>query len=75
LYLSPISEETREKISKSSIGRISTRKGKTYEEFYGVDKAKDLRSKLKNRKQPTKGKTYEEIYGVEKARELLEKED
>ncbi len=47
-------------------------KGKTYEEIYGVKKAKQLRKLRKNNaisqmKKQRKGKTHSEIYGKEKA--------
>jgi len=53
------------------------RKGKTYEEIYGEEKAKELRMKksiaLKDKPNLfSKGKTYEELYGFEKA-EILRK--
>ena len=41
--------------------------GKTWEEIYGEEKAKDLKSKASKR---FKGKTYNEMYGEEKANEL-----
>lgn len=74
-------EEARKKISIAS-------KGKTFEEKYGIEKAKELKDGLKKRKisekqlevlrktairnKSLKGKTFEEIYGVEKAKELKE---
>jgi very-short-patch-repair endonuclease len=56
-------------------------KGKTYEEIYGVKKAKEQRKKRKwhydyLRQSATinlKGRTYEDIYGPEKAKEQKEK--
>jgi hypothetical protein len=45
----------------------SFKNGKTYEELYGIEKAKELRE-LKSKQ--TKGKTYEEIHGIELASEL-----
>lgn len=54
----------------------STRKGKTWEEIYGVEKAKKMKkyqSKCINGNVSTrKGKTFEEIYGVEKAKKMKE---
>jgi len=51
-------------------------KGKTYEQIYGVEKAKELKGVrsafFKGRPSHLKGKTYEEIHGVEKAKELKE---
>ncbi len=50
------SEETKRKISKA-------RKGKTFEEFYGKDKAKNIRSKIKEKRKlqisPTKDTSIE----------------
>jgi len=44
--------------------------GKTYEEYYGEEKAKELKEKLKIKRE---GKTWEEFYGKEKAGEMKEK--
>jgi len=41
------SKEQREKISKSHIGQKSTKKGKTYKEFYGEEKEKEIKLKLR----------------------------
>jgi len=40
-------------------------KGKTFEEYYGKKKSKDMKIKISN---SIKGKTWEQIYGKEKAR-------
>lgn len=45
-------------------------RGKTYEEAFGKEKAKELKSDISIR---TKGMTYEEIYGIEKAKEIKQK--
>lgn len=42
------------------VDRRNARKGKTYEEIYGIEKAKDLKRKSSERR---KGKTHLEIYG------------
>jgi hypothetical protein len=43
----------------------SYRKGKTYEEIYGIERANEQREK---RRIHNRGKTYEELYGNEKAK-------
>jgi hypothetical protein len=56
----------REKISKNS-----PKKGKTYEEAFGEEKAKEYKLNLsKSNKRHALGKTYEELYGDEKTNEL-----
>jgi len=56
----------REKISKNS-----PKKGKTYEEAFGMEKAKSYKKNLsKSNKRHNLGKTYEELYGLEKTTEL-----
>ena len=71
------SSERAANISLKNTGKHSSKKGKTWEEYYGVKKAKymkqKLRRKLKGRFQKTKGKSYFEIYGEEKAKEITEK--
>lgn len=53
-------------------------KGKTYEEIYGVEKAKELKELrrqnaiAKDLAASTRGKTYEEIYSPEKAKQMRE---
>ena len=42
------SEETKRKLSLINIGHISPRKGKSYEEEYGFEKAKKIKQKVKN---------------------------
>lgn len=78
------SEETKEKIRNSMKGKPPINKGKTYEELYGVEKAKELKEKKrlsnlgrkhsdetkKKLSEINKGKSYEEIYGVNKANEV-----
>lgn len=59
-------------------GKISCFKDKTFEEIYGVEKAKEIKDKanetrLENQKGKIStrlGKSYEEQYGIEKATEL-----
>jgi len=50
-------------------------KGKTYEEIYGEERAKEIREKQRNADpaRNTRGKTYEEIYGEERAVEVRRK--
>jgi hypothetical protein len=48
------------------------RKGKTYEEIYGIERAKEIK-KLGSKNNYLKGKTYEEVYGIEKAEKLKKK--
>ena len=50
--------ETRQKWSKE-------RKGRTYDELHGSEKAKLIKQKISK---TTKGRTYEEIYGIEQAK-------
>lgn len=55
--------------------RFNHLKGKTYEEVYGEEKAKELK-KLRSEKNPgklRKGKTNIEYYGEEKAKEIFNK--
>jgi len=56
----PQSEEHKKKISESLEGRSSKRKGKTYEELFGEEKAKEWRKKqsegVKGEKNPMFGK-------------------
>ena len=47
-----MSEETRKKMSESHKGKVGANKGKTWEEMYGVEKAKEMR---KERRQKYKG--------------------
>jgi len=70
------SEETKAKMSKSRTGLTSNKRGKTYEELYGEEKASAIKEKLcLAERSPYKiiGKTYEEIYGEEKANIRKEK--
>jgi hypothetical protein len=46
----PISEETKIKLSIGHKNQISLKKNKTYEEIYGVDKANEIKNKLKKPK-------------------------
>lgn len=53
----------REKISKNN-----PKTGKTYEEAFGEEKAKEYKEKLsKSNKRHSLGKTYEDIYSIEKS--------
>ena len=72
-----VSEETKEKIRVSNSGENNPKYGKTYEEYYGEEKAKEVKRKIGEtsegrKKSPEtiermikakKGKTFEEIYG------------
>ena len=73
----PCREETKIKLRLSHKGKKSSRKGKTYEEFYGQERAKILKKKLylshKNKLSPKKGKTYEDIFGKKRAKEVKER--
>jgi len=48
-----MSEETRKKMSESHKGKVGANKGKTWEEMYGVEKAKEMRKKWSERKGKT----------------------
>lgn len=78
-----VSQESRVKTSKTLKGRPSPNKGKfmncpsprkskTYEEVYGIDRAKKIKDKIVASKigkvSKLKGKTYEEICGEENGR-------
>ena len=76
------SEEHRKNISKATKGKpkekISIlRKGKTWEELYGVEESKRMKQLLsdrsKNKVSYLKGKTYEDVYGAEKTEIILQK--
>ncbi|MEK6829350.1 MAG: HNH endonuclease signature motif containing protein, partial [Nanoarchaeota archaeon] len=63
---SPKKGETKE--TNESIRRASEKmKGKTYEERFGVDVAKEMKEKTGSY---NRGKSYEELYGIERAKEL-----
>jgi hypothetical protein len=47
-------------------------KGKTYEEIYGEEKARELKESRSQTNKWRKGKTFEEMYGEERAKELKE---
>jgi len=55
-----MSEETRKKMSESHKGKVGVNKGKTWEEMYGVEKAKEMRKQLakksKGKNNPMYGK-------------------
>ena len=63
----------RQKQSKTKRGKKSHMAGKTWEEIYGMERAKELKQKSICRVSPNKGKTYEEMYGIERAGELRQK--
>lgn len=77
-----LSDEHKRKISESHKGKKLSeehkrvainnlmKKGMSWEERYGVEKAKEHRKKCSEK---TKGKTYEEIHGIAKAKELRKK--
>lgn len=62
--------ETKEKIRLSKIGKPSFKLGKTWEELYGIERANILKEKTSKDK---KGKTFEEYYGKDKSKEIKEK--
>lgn len=70
-------KESKEKMSKMQKGRPSNKKGKTYEEMYGKEKAENYKKKLAltstGRENKLKNLTLEEIHGEEKAREIRKK--
>lgn len=65
------------KCGESQRGRISLKKGQTYEECYGEKKAKQIKQKSsdshKGNVSSIKGKTYEQAYGETKAEEIKNK--
>jgi len=71
------SEETKLKISNSRKGIPSHKKGKTYEELYGEERAVEIKSKSSDSHigqiSTKKGKTHVEFYGEEKAKEISDK--
>lgn len=62
-----LSEEQRKQRGQLN---IDNRKGKTWEEIFGVEVAERMKEKRKER---LTGKTYEEIYGVEQGKEMKRK--
>ncbi len=65
-----MSVETRKRVSDSHKGQISSKKGKTFEQLYGEEKATELKNLYKKNKL---GKTYVEMYGEERAKEISSK--
>lgn len=79
-----MSEQGRINIGLSKKGIPSNKKGKSFEEMYGKERAEQIKKQRinkilgtkqnedwkRNRSKALKGKTYEEIYGIEKAKEL-----
>jgi len=67
----------RVKLRLGNLGKISTKKGKTYEEFYGTKRANEIKKKLIDSHlgipSHRKGKSFEEEYGKKKAREMKKK--
>jgi len=61
-------QETRDKIGKASTGRPSVKKGKSYAEYFGTEKAEAIITKMKTSKYHTS--TYTERFTKEKAAEL-----
>jgi hypothetical protein len=63
--------------NKSLEKMAAARKGKTYEEFMGSDKAAKAKAKQsakrKGNKPHNKGKSFEELYGVDRANEIRKK--
>lgn len=59
-------EQTRKKLGTGS----KKRKGKSFEEQYGLDKANEMKEKLSSDR---KGKTLEEQYGLDKSNEICDK--
>lgn len=65
----PNLDSIREKISKNN-----PKKGKTYEEAFGIEKANSYKKNLSlSNIQPLKGKTYEEYFGIDKSNEIKNK--
>lgn len=72
-----LTEDHKRKVSESKKGTKSHRKGITYEQEFGKEKAKTIKQKMSIAKQGkipvNKGKTLIECYGIEKANEILRK--
>lgn len=71
----PRTPEVKNILSEANKGNVPLNKEKTLEEFHGIEKADEIRQKIKeartNQLPPiSKGSTYEEIYGIEKANDL-----
>ena len=65
-----MSEETKQKLREINLGKVSPLKGKSYEEIYGEEEAKN---KIEKIRLINLGKTYEEIYGEDRVDEIKEK--
>lgn len=69
-----LSNKSKEQMRLSHLGQISLKKGKTFEELYGIQRAVELKNLCsKGRLGKTsskKGKTYEELYGEIEAEQL-----
>jgi hypothetical protein len=71
-----IAKKSQESLIKFYENNVNYRKGKTYEEIHGIEKAVALKKQKSDYLQENnpsiknKGKTYEEIHGIEKALEL-----
>lgn len=79
-----LTKETSERVRKNvehTLYFYNSRKNKTYEEMYGIEKAQKIKKKKKGKNsgknngnyKRAKGKTYEEIYGYDRAKEIKEK--
>ena len=55
-----LDEKTRKLISSKKIGYVSHRKGMTYEQEYGEEKANEIRSKQSKARE---GRNYDDLYG------------
>lgn len=53
--------------SQALLGKPSHRKGRTYEEICGIEKAQQYKENISAR---TKGRTFEELYGQERAQQI-----
>ncbi len=74
MYGKKHSEETMIKLRAKAQERSNKTRGKTYEELYGEERAKEIKEKVSNNiKNTSAGKTYEELYGEERAKEIKEK--
>ena len=69
IYSAIISEKTRKKCSVA--GKRNGRKGKTNVEYFGLEKANELKRKNSLNK---KGKTYDILYGYEKSKIIRNKQ-
>lgn len=65
------------RVKRNGSTDVIMQKGKTFEEMYGVEKAKDIKTRISvghmGLKSVRAGKTYQEEYGVERAKEITSK--